>query len=241
MDSSKVVIVTGGGKGIGAEIALHFLSRNYNVVVADVDSSQQQLNFKDKKRFLFCKTDVSSEASVKKLIQMTVKKFGRIDALVNNAGVLPEHLPSIEKMSLKSWHEFIEINLTGAFLCAKYAIPFLRKTKGSIVNMSSTRSLQSEGNDAPYAATKGALVSFTHALAVELGPDVRVNAVSPGWINSHNENLPKKSHQQHPAGRVGKPEDIAAMVEYLISDNAGFITGQNFIVDGGMTVKMIYV
>lgn len=240
MDEMKVVIITGGSKGIGADIALHLLGNNYRVVVADIDASKQELGWKDKTRHLFCKTDVSSEASVKKLIQTTLKKFGRIDALINNASKLPEDLPSTEKMSLETWEQFIGINLTGAFLCSKYAIPHLRKTKGSIINMASTRFLQSEGTDIPYAATKGGLVSLTHALAVELGPDIRVNAISPGWINSHHEKFSKADHQQHPAGRIGIPEDISAMVEFLISEKAGFITGQNFIIDGGMTIKMIY-
>jgi NAD(P)-dependent dehydrogenase (short-subunit alcohol dehydrogenase family) len=141
------------------------------------------------------------------------------------------------------------VNLTGAFLMAKHAAPHLRQVRGAIVNVASTRALQSEANTEAYSASKGGLVALTHALAVSLGPDVRINCVSPGWIdvsgwqkvaNRKPATLSDADHAQHPAGRVGTPEDIAEMVAYLLSDAAGFVTGQNFVVDGGMTKKMIY-
>ncbi|MFA6915391.1 MAG: SDR family oxidoreductase [Parachlamydiales bacterium] len=240
MKHSKVVIITGGGKGIGAECARYLHAQGMSIVIAELDPKLEKDFALDADKFLFLKTDVKEEASVKALVQKTVKKFGRIDAVINNAGLLPNNLPSIEKMSLKIWNDFIETNLTSAFLSSKHAVPYLRKSKGSIINIASTRFLQSEGDDLPYSATKGGLVSLTHALAVQLGPEIRVNCISPGWINSHHEKFTKTNHQQHPVGRVGEPRDIAAMAAYLISDKAGFITGQNFIIDGGMTVKMIY-
>lgn len=240
MKDSRVAIVTGGSTGIGAEIVLNFLSQNMRVVVADFSSLPKNFDFYDRDRLLFIKTDVKKESSVKQMIKQVISHFGRIDCLINNAGVLPHENTSFEDLSLKIWNEFISTNLTGPFLCAKYAAPHLRKQKGSIVNIASTRALQSEGNDDPYAASKGGLVSLTHALAVSLGPDIRVNCISPGWINSHHEKLRKIDHSQHPVGRVGKPEDIAHFASYLISDQASFITGQNFIIDGGMTIKMIY-
>ena len=129
-------------------------------------------------------------------------------------------------------------------------MPGLRRRKGAIVNIASTRAVMSEPNSEPYAAAKGGLLALTHALAISLGPDVRVNAVLPGWIEtgpwqkaSEREEKPEHrdvDREQHPVGRIGRPEDIAAAVAYLASDAAGFITGQHFAVDGGMTVKMIY-
>ncbi|HAC30043.1 MAG TPA: oxidoreductase, partial [Marinobacter hydrocarbonoclasticus] len=149
---------------------------------------------------------------------------------------------------LEQWQRRMDVNLTGPFLVSKHAIPHLRKARGVIVNMASTRALQSEPDTEAYAATKGGLVALTHALAISLGPEIRVNCISPGWIDTRDwqgseqavEPLSEADHQQHPAGRVGSPEDIASLVAYLISSEAGFVTGQNFVVDGGMTRKMIY-
>lgn len=205
-------------------------------------NSAQFINakYENSSKSLFIKTDVRSEASVKKLILQTIKHFGKLDAVINNAGILPDESIPVEKMSLKQWKKYIDTNLTGTFLLSKHAIPHLKKQKGSIVNIASTRALQSEGYDEAYSASKGGVVALTHALAVSLGPDIRVNCISPGWINSARETLRKIDHNQHPAGRVGKPEDVAALVSYLISDQAEFITGQNFVIDGGMTIKMIY-
>jgi len=132
---------------------------------------------------------------------------------------------------------------------AKHAVPHLRAARGVIVNIASTRALQSEPHTEAYSASKGGLVALTHALAISLGPDVRVNCVSPGWIDTRSwtkrsrrssDPLPPEDHAQHPAGRVGTPGDVAELVLYLISDRAGFVTGQNFVADGGMTRKMIY-
>lgn len=235
----KVAIVTGGGKGIGAAIVRQLLSENWRVVVAEKNPATKTAVLKDEERLLFVKTDVANEAAVKKLIQRTLKTFGRIDALVNNAGILPTPL-RFEQITLKSWQSYIDTNLTGAFLCAKYATSALRKHKGTILNIASTRALQSEGTDAPYSASKGGLISLTQAMAVNLGPEIRVNCISPGWIQTKKTPLRKVDHTQHPVGRVGKPADIAAFVSFLLSDQAGFITGQNFVIDGGMTIKMIY-
>jgi NAD(P)-dependent dehydrogenase (short-subunit alcohol dehydrogenase family) len=140
---------------------------------------------------------------------------------------------------LQAWNRRIAVNLTGVFLMTKHCTPHLRRAKGSIVNIGSTRALQSEPNTEAYTASKGGVVALTHALAMSLGPQVRVNCISPGWIAKRK--LRKKDHAQHPVGRAGRPEDIGEMVAFLISDAAGFITGQNFVVDGGMTRKMIYL
>ena len=155
----------------------------------------------------------------------------------------------MELLELGDWNRVIATNLTGVFLCSKHAVPLLRPGKGAIVNIASTRALQSEPHTEAYSASKGGVVALTHALAVSLGPDIRVNCISPGWIavdawqksaNRRPPTMRPEDHAQHPVGRVGSPEDIAALVAWLISPQAGFVTGQNFVVDGGMTRKMIY-
>src|SRR5687767_3798371 len=222
----KVALVTGGAQGIGKAVAELLAARGYRVAVADVRKSD-------------FRTDVSREPSVRRCIARAVKRFGRLDALVNNAGLANPHAGPIEKLSLAEWNRRLGVNLTGAFLMAKHAAPHLRRARGAIVNIASTRALQSEPDTEPYAASKAGLVGLTHALALSLGPEVRVNCISPGWIA--HERVRKKDHAQHPVGRVGRGGDIAELVAYLISDAAGFVTGQNFVVDGGMTKKMIYV
>ena len=143
------------------------------------------------------------------------------------------------KLALREWNRRIGVNLTGPYLMAKHCASHLQRRRGAIVNIASTRALQSEPDTEAYAAAKAGLVGLTHALAISLGPEVRANCVSPGWIA--RSALRKKDHAQHPVGRAGRGEDIAEIVAYLLSEAAGFVTGQNFVVDGGMTRKMIYV
>jgi len=249
----KVIIITGGAQGIGKGIAKHLLETGYAVIIPDIDSEageETQAEYGSLGDIQFIRTDVSDEHSVKECVRFSLEKFHRLDALVNNAGIAHSHTGPIEQLSLDYWNKVISTNLTGCFLTAKYTIPYLRESKGSIVNIASTRAIQSERHTEPYSASKGGLVALTHALAISLGPDIRVNCISPGWIDVAKwkkkasrkpASLSSEDHSQHPVGRVGTPADISKMVEYLISNSAGFVTGQNFVVDGGMAKKMIYV
>jgi len=247
----KLAIVTGGAQGIGKATTKKFLESGISVVIADIDEEagrETEEEFLSVGNVKFIKTDVADENMVKNMIEETMRIFGRLDILVNNAGIaINKH---ISELTLEEWNKILSVNLTGAFLCAKYAYPCLKKENGVIINISSTRAFMSEPNTEAYSASKGGIYALSHALAISLGPDVRVNCISPGWIEvsewkkrslRKEPELTELDHKQHPVGRVGKPEDIANLILFLVSDKASFITGAHFIVDGGMTRKMIYL
>lgn len=256
--TGKAAIVTGGAQGIGKAITLRLLQAGASVMIADQDreageetiAEYQALKQIKVGQVKFVQTDVSDEASVQSMTQQTIQSFDRLDLLVNNAGIAHPSNDPIEQLSLEHWNRMLAVNLTGAFLCAKYAVPHLRSQGGAIINIASTRAAMSEPNTEAYSATKGGLVALTHALANSLGPEIRVNCISPGWIavsewqkksKRRPPQIREADQQQHPVGRVGKPEDVADMVLYLASEQAGFITGVNIAIDGGMTHKMIYL
>jgi len=248
--NNKVIVVTGGGQGIGKKIAMYFLNENWKSAIWESDKEAgdefaMDLNNSD---FLNIQCDVSNEQEVKNAVFLTLERFGRIDVLVNNAAIMCNK--SLSTLSLEEWQRVIDVNLTGPFLCAKYCETELKRNNGSIINICSTRAFQSESNTEAYSASKGGIFSLTHALAISLSPNVRVNSISPGWIdqtaerkrsNTRQELFSDTDHLQHPAGRIGKPDDIANMVWFLSQPENDFITAQNFIVDGGMTRKMIYL
>lgn len=250
--SPRVVIVTGGAQGIGKGITRSLLERGHKVVIADVDAEAGQettQEYQSQGDIDFIETDVSIEGSVQQCVERAVESHKRIDTLINNAGLARPPREPVETLSLEVWNRYLATNLTGTFLMAKHCVPHLRQSHGAIVNIASTRAFQSEPHTEAYSATKGGVVALTHALAASLGPSIRVNCISPGWIavsewkkrsQRKTADLRPEDHAQHPTGRVGIPGDVAALVAFLISDEAGFITGQNFIVDGGMTKKMIY-
>jgi len=247
----RVVIVTGGAQGVGRGIAQAVLGAGGSVVIADLDAEAGKACLKEwalPERAAFQRADVASERSVQALVKMALKRFGRIDGLVNNAGIAAAHGTPLAQMPLAEWQRRLS-SLHGAFLCSKHALPALREHGGAILNIASTRAGQSEADSEAYAAAKGGLVAFTHALAISEGPAVRVNCISPGWITTdawqaparrRTPKLSRRDHAQHPVGRVGQPEDIGALAVFLLSALSGFITGQNHVVDGGMTRKMIY-
>jgi hypothetical protein len=169
-----------------------------------------------------------------------IARFGRLDAVVSNAGIMIRK--PLRRLTPDEWHRVIDTNLTAAFLLARAAEKPLQAAHGAIVLIASTRATMSEPNTESYSASKGGLVALAHALSISLAPNVRVNCVSPGWIETKDYGaLRRKDHAQHPAGRVGKPQDIAEMVAWLLdARRSGFVTGADFVVDGGMTRKMIY-
>ena len=238
-NGAKVAIVTGAGHGIGRACAVELSRQGWACVCADVDVARaEEAAALAGGRAVAC--DVSKEEDVKRLIGETTIVFGRIDAIVSNAGIMDRK--PLSETTLEDWNKVIATNLTAAFLLAKFGEMQLRLSKGAMALIASTRAHMSEADTFAYSASKGGLVAPTHSLAVTLGPDVRVNCISPGWINvDANAKFSAEDHAQHPAGRVGTTSDIAAAVAFVLSDAAGFMTGAELIIDGGMTRKMIYV
>ncbi|GAB2515545.1 SDR family oxidoreductase [Lysobacter humi (ex Lee et al. 2017)] len=248
----RVVLVTGGAQGIGRGIAQCVLAAGGAVVIGDSDAEAGRACIADwgvGAAAMFVRVDVAREASIRRFVSTAREAYGRIDGLVNNAAIADPHSGPVERLALADWNRFLATGLTSAFLCAREAVPALREADGSIVNIASTRASQSEADTEAYAATKGGLVALTHALAVSLGPDIRVNCISPGWVPTEawrkpgSRRAPKlhaRDHAQHPAGRAGVPDDIGALAVYLLSTAAGFVTGAEFVVDGGMSRRMIY-
>jgi hypothetical protein len=245
----RAVLVTGAAQGIGASTAAAFAAEGARVMLADTNAPFGERRRREIERAggkaWFVRADAGKVSQVRRMVKEAVRRLGGLDILVNNVGIgsgtgLLQRKPS-------DWQRVIDTNLGGAYHASQMAAPFLMKARGSIVSIASSRALQSEADTEPYSASKGGILALTHALAVTLSGKVRVNTVLPGWIDTskwHYDGmkweLTREDHAQHPAGRVGRPEDIAAAVLFLCSDEAGFITGQKLVVDGGMTVKMIY-
>ena len=241
----KTVIVTGAANGIGKGIATAFAEEEFNVVIADIDvknGNELQKKLVEKNcNAAFIKCDVSNPKSITQLIEKTVDVYGQIDILINNAGI-SEFTPP-EELTVEKWDLILNTNLRSSFLLTKAAAEEMKKQGGgSVVNIASTRALMSEPNSEAYAATKGGLLALTHAIALSYADNhINVNCISPGWIKTENyEELRDIDHKQHPSKRVGKPGDIARACLFLTRPDNDFINGENLVIDGGMTRKMIY-
>ncbi|RED39851.1 SDR family NAD(P)-dependent oxidoreductase [Paenibacillus sp. VMFN-D1] len=242
----KVVVVTGAAQGIGEGVARAFARHGALVVLGDHHEEKGAAAAasirQDGGQAVFCPCDVRSEADIKRLMQTALDEYGRLDVVINNAGV--SRWKSPYDLTVDEWDDVLNTNVRSCFLATREAARIMKEKgiHGSVVNMASTRSLMSEPNSEAYAASKGAIVALTHAMAVSLGPDgIRVNCISPGWIETGDYSaLREEDHSQHPAGRVGKPDDIARACLYLADPDNSFVTGTHLVVDGGMTRKMIY-
>ncbi len=250
---NKTVIITGGGQGIGRAVSRAFALEGANVVLADIDQEAGLENESYIKNAgleaVFIKTDVSDALSVQSMVDSALKKYGCIHVLVNNAAV--SGFGNIFDTPVEEWDRAIAVNLSGLYYCAKFCAPVMRSQQyGNIINLASTRAFMSEPDTEAYSASKGGIIALTHSLAASLGQyGIRVNSISPGWIDvsswkkssaAKQDFLSEQDHKQHFAGRVGIPGDIAEACLFLASDKAGFITGENLTIDGGMTKKMIY-
>jgi meso-butanediol dehydrogenase / (S,S)-butanediol dehydrogenase / diacetyl reductase len=237
----RTVIVTGASSGIGEAVAKRFLDQGDNVVVCARDMVKLKKTFAKvhAKKILMLDTDVSKEADVKKMIDATVRKFKKIDVLVNNAGI---YLNGDVDTSYKDWKNLMSINLDGVFLCSKAAMPYLKKSKGCIINTASVSGLGGDEDALAYNASKGGVVNMTKALAINHGRDgVRVNSICPSLTHTEltkdmikDKKLVSEFKKRIPLNRYAEPEDVAGAYIFLASEDARFITGVNLPVDGGV-------
>ena len=224
MFKNKVVAVTGGAKGIGAAIAEAFRAQEASVCIMDIAPND-------------CfQGDVADPEALEHFAELVIREYGAIDYLVNNA---PPAMRGIGNCTFEEFSNALNAGVTAPFYLTQCFRPHFR-TGSAIVNISSSRDSMSQAQTESYTAAKGGITALTHALAVSLAGEVRVNAISPGWIDTTDTEFSGPDALQQPAGRVGKPEDIAEMVLFLCSEKAGFITGENIRIDGGMSKLMIY-
>ena len=224
MFQDKVVVITGGAGGIGKCIAEEFEKAGAKVCIIDIAENPYFVG------------DIGDEATLRSFVDKVITEYGRVDYLINNA---PPLFKGIEECTYEEFNYALRVGVSAAFLLTKLFVPYFAKG-ASIINISSSRDRMSQPQSESYAAAKGGISALTHALAVSLGGKVRVNSISPGWIDTAFTVYEGPDATQQPAGRVGNPMDIANMVLFLCSDKAGFITGENICIDGGMTRQMIY-
>lgn len=245
-EERRIILITGGVGGIGQAICRAFGEKGDFVIALDIDKDR---GMDWEKSFLakgyqgaFQYYDLEDAEGIGSLVQSWNTMVGTVDVLINNAGI--GGFTSLDDLTVENWDHVLNVNLRSMVFLAKECAEGMKKKKcGRIINISSTRYTMSEPGSEAYAASKGGIAALTHALAVSLAnTGITVNCISPGWIENCNyETLRQIDHTQHPAGRVGRPDDIARLCIFLSDPQNGFITGENMVIDGGMTRKMIYV
>lgn len=228
----RMVLITGVAQGIGKALA-ESLSHHYSIIGIDCIAPKHTYC----ERFYSC--DLSQLTKLQETIAQIKKETSTLYGLVNNAAIF-SHIP-LAKQSLEAWEKTLAVNLSAPYLLSQSFAPLLSESHGHIINIASTRAGMSEAGTEPYSASKGGLIALTHALCISLSGQVSVNAISPGWINTDENYTPtEEENAWHASGRVGKPKDIVEVVTFLLERSDGFITGSNFVIDGGVTRKMVY-
>jgi NAD(P)-dependent dehydrogenase (short-subunit alcohol dehydrogenase family) len=238
---NATIVVTGGANGIGRETAITFARQGARVIILDINTESGSALALEFPNIEFICIDLENATAIEQWWTSLQKDGITIDILINNVG-LSRFKPLLE-LSTGEWDQILNVNLRAAFVCTRqFAAQHTRGSYGRIINIASTRHLMSEPYGEAYAASKGGLVSLTHALAASLAnTGITVNCISPGWIHTGDvSELSESDHKQHFSGRVGQPADIASMCLYLCEPAHDFINGQNIYIDGGMTKKMIY-
>ena len=234
----KIVVVTGGSNGIGKNIVESFLSEGSKVYFIDIDKERAEKITSKHKNVTYYHGDIANEKTLKEFVSTVLSKHSKIDYLINNACISKKGI-----LSNCSYHDFnyvLKVGVTAPYMLSKLFMNNFNEG-GAIVNISSTRAYMSQEDTESYTAAKGGITALTHALSISLAGKVRVNSISPGWIeNEVNVKHSSEDMSQHPVKRVGKVSDISNMVMFLCSEKASFITGQDITVDGGMTKLMIY-
>ena len=221
---NKIVVITGGAHGIGLCTADEFRKNGAHVCVIDCSEGDHFVG------------DIGNKAVLEEFAKTVIDKFGRVDVLVNNA---PPKMKGIDSCSWEEFQEALSVGVTAPFYLSKLFAPFFSEG-ASIINISSSRDRMSQPQTESYTAAKGGISALTHALAVSFAGKVRVNSISPGWIDTDYTIYEGPDAVQQPVGRVGNPLDVANMILFLASEKAGFITGENICIDGGQTRLMIY-
>ncbi len=249
----KVAIVTGAGRGIGRGIAEVFASEGAKVVIATLELSEGQETLDAIRKFggeaIVVQTDVSQEASVKAMVSKTIEAYGRIDTLVNNAGITV--FKSIFEATLEDWHRVMGIDLLGVFLCSKYAAAEMRSSGGSIINISSNHALATIPNAEMYAAAKGGVNAMTRSMALSLGQyGIRVNAIMPGftktpqyhqWMKDKAANgVEEEVLSLHATGHITTPQEIGKLAAYLASDDSISMTGAELLIDNALSTRLFH-
>ncbi|MDD3656264.1 MAG: SDR family oxidoreductase [Atribacterota bacterium] len=230
--NNKKVVITGGSRGIGEAIGREFKKEGARVAVIDKEDTQTDWE-------IFYQGDIADEKDLIKFTRVVREQFKKIDYLINNACLSKNGL--LSNCSFTDFNYVLKVDVAAPYILTKLFLPFFNRG-AAIINISSTRAFMSQPDTESYSTAKGGIVALTHAMAVSLAGKVRVNSVYPGWIDTSkdNNNWTDADRKQHPVKRIGKVEDIAHAVPFLCNEKSGFITGENLVVDGGMSRLMVY-